>query len=93
MNDNNFFEQNQNLEKSDSEKILEQVFTCSKADFIAQVISQVPERQQSRVPFLLNQAMHILNQEQLQQGADLAGGAKEFGDLLWQMFEDYINKK
>ncbi len=92
MNENNFFEQNQVPEKSDHEKILEEVFGCSVADFITKVKAELPENRQNRIPFLLTAAMHILDQEQLIKGGELAGDAKTFGAILREAFENHLQQ-
>lgn len=86
------FDQDQAAEKTAAEKILEEIFGCSIAEFIEQVVVLVPEHHRRRASFLLNKAIHLLNQEQLQKGGELAGGAKKFGDLLAKVFENYLKQ-
>ncbi len=92
MNENDFLKQSPTPEKPDNEKILEEVFGCSVADFIAKVKAELPASRQNRIPFLLTASMHVLSQEQLIKGGELAGDAKAFGTILREAFENYLQQ-
>ena len=92
MNENDFFKKSPSPEKSDNEKILEEVFGCSVADFISKVALELPESRRNRIPFLLTASMHFLSQEQLIKGGELAGDAKTFGSILREAFENYLKQ-